>query len=236
MKKMVALLPIKAHSERVSGKNFRCLCNNPLYQWILENLLRSNRITRVVIDTDSEEFIEQLHRDYPSVQTILRPMEIRGGMISMNKVIAHDISTCTDSEFFFQTHTTNPLLSLKSINDAIETFFDCCEQYDSLFSVDRIQARTYWKDGSAINHVLGELKRTQDLEPVFVENSNFFIFSRTSFFRTQSRIGERPYLFELPVMESLEIDEEDDFRFVDLVMRAIHNEQTICGENVNGTV
>ena len=204
MGKMSALLPIKAYSERVSGKNFRPLCGKPLYQWVLEVLLSSSYIDHVVIDTDSEDFIEQLHRNYPMVQTILRPEEIRGGMVSMDKVIAYDLSVCADCEFFFQTHTTNPLLSCNTVNKSIETFWGAQKTYDSLFSVNRIQSRTYWADGTPINHILGELKRTQDLEPVYEENSNFFIFSRESFAKTQSRLGLRPLLFETTPMDSLE--------------------------------
>ena len=221
MQKVMALLPIKAHSERVKGKNFRMLCGKPLYRWILESLLQAEKIDKVVVDTDSEELISTLNAEYPSVGTILRPKEIQGDMVSMNRVIEHDISAYKDYEFFFQTHTTNPLLSSEAIDRAVETFFSCQEMNDSLFSVNRIQSRTYWANGEPINHVLGELKRTQDLPPIFEENSNFFIFSRNSFMKTGSRLGERPYLFETVPMESLEIDEEQDFQFVELVMESL---------------
>lgn len=221
MKKVVALLPIKQNSERVKGKNFRELCGKPLYQWILETLLSCNNIKKVVIDTDSEEFIAELAQKYPQVQTILRPENIRGGMVSMNEVIAHDMTVCADEDYFIQTHTTNPLLSKESIDRAIQMYFKNLEKNDSLFSVNRIQARTYWKDGRPINHILGELKRTQDLEAVYEENSNLFIFSKASFQKTRSRLGQQPYLFETNRQESLEIDEEEDFEFVKLVLSAL---------------
>lgn len=221
MGKTTALLPIKQNSERVKGKNFRDLCGKPLYAWILETLLSCEEIDEVVIDTDSESFIEELHQKYPAVRTLLRPEAIRGGAVSMNLIIQHDMSQCPDTDLFIQTHTTNPLLTKKSIDSAIRMFRQRTEDYDSLFSVNRIQARTYWRDGSAINHVLGELKRTQDLEPIFEENSNFFLFTRDSFQKTASRLGSKPFLFETKPMESLEIDEEEDFQFVQLVMNAL---------------
>lgn len=233
MEKIVALLPIREHSERVKNKNFRDLCGKPLYQWILNTLLSCKCIERVVIDTDSEEFIKELHELYPDIQTILRPEEIRGGHVSMNRVIAYDMSVCTDSEFFLQTHTTNPLLSKKSIQSGIEKFFSEMPKYDSLFTVNRIQARTYWADGSPINHTLGELKRTQDLPAIYEENSNFFIFSRESFKRTNSRIGVHPYLFETPPMQSLEIDEPEDFEYIQLLMQALIQRGALQNESLN---
>lgn len=220
MKKVVALIPIKQHSERVKGKNFRMICGKPLYQWILESLLESEAIERILIDTDSEEFISELNRLYPSVQTILRPVEIRGGMVPMNDVIAHDMSQCDDCDHFLQTHTTNPLLRPATIDKAIKTYFEGLEEYDSLFTVNRIQARTYWKNGQPINHEYGVMQRTQDMEPVMEENSNLFIFSRESFAIAKGRVGKAPFLMEIPKTESIEIDEEEDFSIAQVLLEA----------------
>lgn len=221
MVKMAALLPIKQHSERVPGKNFRPMCNKPLYQWVLETLLNCRTINCVVVDTDDAEFIKILNTQYPSVKTLLRPEDICGGDVSMNRVIEHDMAQLSEYEYFLQTHATNPLLTSNTIDGAVQTFWGRDAKYDSLFSVNRIQARTYWGNGSPINHTLGELNRTQDLEPIYEENSNFFIFSRQSFSLTNSRLGKKPLLFETPRIESLEIDEEEDFQFIQLVLGAL---------------
>ena len=220
MNKVVALLPIKQHSERVKGKNFRMICGKPLYQWILESLLDSQTIARVVIDTDSENFINELNRLYPSVQTLLRPDEIRGGMVPMNDVIAYDMSQCDDCNHFVQTHTTNPLLLSATIDKAVKIYFEGLEKYDSLFTVNRIQARTYWKNGQPINHEYGVMQRTQDMEPIMEENSNLFIFSKESFAIANGRVGKAPLLMEVPKTESIEIDEEEDFTLAQVLLEA----------------
>lgn len=223
MLKVAALLPIKHHSERVPGKNFREICGKPLYQWILETLLACKNIDCVIIDTDDEVFIQALNRDWPQVKTLLRPEGIRGGMVSMDRVIEYDLSQLPEYDYFLQTHTTNPLLTAASIDSAVGTFLNSADDYDSLFSVNRIQSRTYWPDGSPINHTLGDLKRTQDLKPVLEENSNFFLFSRDSFTRTGSRIGKKPRLFETKAIESFEIDEESDFQLVEMILSLLND-------------
>jgi CMP-N-acetylneuraminic acid synthetase len=53
----VALLPMKAHSERVSGKNFRPLAGKPLFRWILDTLLAVPAIDLVVINTDARDIL-----------------------------------------------------------------------------------------------------------------------------------------------------------------------------------
>ena len=216
--KPVALLPVKAHSERIPGKNFKLLCGRPLWTWTLETLLQSRRFSYVAVDTDSPELTKSLG-SYAEVRILPRPQALCGDFTSMNDIIAYDISVCQDAQVFFQTHVTNPLLTANTIARALRAFETREPGYDALFSVNRIQARTYWRDGSPINHTLGKLARTQDLEPVFEENSNFFLFTRQAFETSGSRLGTRPILFETPPMESLEIDEPEDFAFVELVLR-----------------
>jgi CMP-N-acetylneuraminic acid synthetase len=79
--------------------------------------------------------------------------------------------------------------------------------------VTRLQTRLYWEDGSPLNHNPAELLRTQDLPPVFEENSNIYIFSRASFDHAgRMRIGKTPLMFEMDRLEAVDIDEEADFR------------------------
>ena len=82
---------------------------------------------------------------------------------------------------------------------------------DSLFTVDRVQTRFYRADGSAVNHDPNNLIRTQDLEPWFEENSNLYIFSSESFAETNARIGKKPIMFEGPIFESIDIDDQQDW-------------------------
>ena len=48
--KIVALLPMKANSERVKGKNFRNFCGKPLFRWILDALESVEEIDEVVFE------------------------------------------------------------------------------------------------------------------------------------------------------------------------------------------
>ena len=98
------------------------------------------------------------------------------------------------------------------MTSAIEFYFNNIEKYDSVFGVNRIQSRLYTGEGKALNHNPEKLIRTQDLPPLFEENSNLYIFSRSSFKRAGNRrIGINPFMFEVPRIESLDIDTQADF-------------------------
>ncbi len=218
MLKVTALLPMKANSERVKNKNMRDFDGAPLYHAVMRSLLASKYIEQVVINTDSEAITKDAKQNFGNKVVILdRPKEIQGDFVSMNKIIAYDLSKL-NGEHFLQTHSTNPLLSTATIDAVIEKYFEDLGKYDSIFGVTKVQTRFYDKDARAINHDPQELLRTQDLEPLYEENSNFYIFSKQSFANAdQKRIGLRPQIFEVNKLEAIDIDEPEDFRLAELL-------------------
>jgi CMP-N-acetylneuraminic acid synthetase len=202
---------MKGHSERVPNKNMRLFCGRPLFYCIAAALERSPLVESIVIDTDSPIIAEDAAMRFKKVRIVERPQALCGDAVPMNAIIAHDISLCR-GEHFLQTHSTNPLLTSGTIDDCIAAYFSSLGRTDSLFSVTRIQSRLYWESGAAINHDPRELLRTQDLPPVFAENSNVYVFSRTSFAAAGNRrIGLKPKMFPMSKMEAVDIDEEEDF-------------------------
>lgn len=215
----VALLPMKAHSARVPGKNFRKFAGKPLFRWILDTLLEAPQIELVVINTDARAILAD--HGLTSTERILirdRRPEICGDMVSMNKVLADDVKSVS-ANTYVMTHTTNPLLSSATLRHALEKYQSVRADGsgDSLFTVNRLQSRFYRSDASAVNHDPSNLIRTQDLEPWFEENSHLYIFSGESFSRTSARIGTKPVLSETPRIESFDIDDEDGWKLAEIV-------------------
>jgi len=215
----IALLPMKANSERVKGKNFRDLGGKPLYRWMLDSLLEVDEIDAVVINTDARTELAATGLE-ESDRVIIRdrPAEICGDMVSMNRVIRDDV-LAIESDLYLMTHATNPLLSAATIRAAVKRLADD-DQADSLFSVTRVQTRFYREDGSPVNHDPANLIRTQDLEPWFEENSCLYVFSRDNFLATNARIGNNPLMFETPHLESVDIDDEHDWRMAAALIAA----------------
>ncbi|MBU2018191.1 MAG: acylneuraminate cytidylyltransferase family protein [Bacteroidetes bacterium] len=209
---------MKGESERVKGKNVRLFNGKPLCLHVLESLVSIEAIDQIIINTDSPE-IEQLTSSYEKVKIHHRPADLQGHMVSMNKIIQYDIEN-SKAEHFIQTHSTNPLILSATINKALKVYEEMLSDYDSVFSVTRLQTRLYEENGQALNHDPNILLRTQDLKPLFEENSNFYIFSKESFFKTNGkRIGLKPWLFEVNKLEALDIDEEEDFLLAEAVQK-----------------
>ena len=216
--KLAALVPMRHHSQRVPGKNYRLLAGKPLFHHILETLLAVPEIETVMVDTDSEPVMDGLRRFFPTVKLIQRPEHLRADDVPMNDILLHDTAQI-DAEFYLQTHSTNPLLKPETISHAIQSLFTNYPNYDSLFSVTRLQTRLYFQDGRAINHDPAVLIQTQDLPPVYEENSCLYLFTRENLIKRHHRIGARPFMFEIDKAEAWDIDEELDFEITDFLMK-----------------
>ncbi len=217
--KIVAIVPMRHSSERVPGKNYRDFAGKPLYHRVVEALLACDKISQVVIDTDSPVILEDAAKTFPSVKLLERPEHLRAGEIPMNDVLLNTISQ-VEADFYLQTHSTNPLLSAASVQKGVEMFLNNYPIYDSLFSVTRLQTRLWDQLARAINHNPNILLRTQDLPPVYEENSCLYIFSKQILERKHNRIGDRPLMLEIPREEAQDIDEEIDFQIAEYLFKA----------------
>lgn len=217
MPTIAALVPMRHHSQRVPGKNYRPLAGRPLFHHIISTLLAVPAIREVAVDTDSPPVIESLRAEFPSVRIIERPEHLRADTIPMNEILMHDTGL-VPADFYLQTHSTNPLLSAGTISAGLEKFFAVYPAYDSLFSVTRWQTRLYDQLGRAINHNPAVLLQTQDLPPVFEENSCLYLFTRRTLEARRNRLGERPMMFEIDPAEAWDIDEELDFVIADTLL------------------
>jgi CMP-N-acetylneuraminic acid synthetase len=209
---------MRHHSQRVPGKNYRPLAGKPLFHHILKTLLAVPEIAEIIVDTDSEPVMDGLRRHFPQIRIIERPEHLRADDVPMNDILIHDTAQA-QADFYLQTHSTNPLLKTETISGAIQSLLSYYPNYDSLFSVTRLQTRLYFQDGRAINHDPAVLIQTQDLPPVYEENSCLYIFTRENLLRRHHRIGERPMMFEIEAEEAWDIDEELDFAITDFLLR-----------------
>ncbi len=215
--KIVALVPMRHHSQRVPGKNYRPLAGRPLFHYIIETLLAVPEVGQVVVDTDSGPVMSGLRAAFPSVQVIERPESLRADDVSMNDILLHDTAQ-VQGDLYLQTHSTNPLLRPQTISRGIAALLDTLSEHDSLFSVTRVQTRLYDQAGHALNHDPSVLIQTQALPPIFQENSCLYLFTRENLVKRHHRIGAHPLMFEIDAAEAWDIDNELDFAICDFLV------------------
>lgn len=217
--RIVALVPMKADSERIPHKNTRLFNGKPLYHYILNALSSCRYIEEIHVNTDSMDLMAEIPRHFEKANVIPRPRHLCGHSVPMNDILLYDIGL-VKADWYLQTHATNPLLRTRTITRSIELLL-ASPEYDSLFSVTPLQVRLWDKDGKPMNHDPAVLGRTQDLDPVFEENSNIYIFTAESLLKRRNRIGEEPLIFQISREEAWDIDEELDFLIAEFLLKTV---------------
>jgi CMP-N-acetylneuraminic acid synthetase len=219
---IAALVPMRHSSERVPGKNYRDFAGKPLFVHVVESLLACEHITTVIIDTDSPTVMDIAKERFGDKVTLLeRPEHLRDGSIPMNDVLLNILNT-VPADFYLQTHSTNPLLRPETISAGVQKFLEIYPMYDSLFTVTKRNVRFWDALARPINHNQNILLRTQDLPPIFEENSCMYLFTKDILQRKHNRIGDRPYLYEMPEIEAQDIDVELNFKVAEFLYKEIN--------------
>ena len=193
-------IPIKKISQRVPNKNYRDFNGIPLW----EHTIRKFHDFSIYVDTDDPELVEEL-KLYQNVTAYLRPKNLIGHEISVCKLIQNWIENFEPTGFLFQIHVTNPFFNPKTLMNSLERI----ENHDSIMSCTSHQTR-FWYKNMPINHDPDNLIQTQNLTPLYEENSLFYGFSKELGLEGK-RIGKNPLFYLTEKFESLDIDTEEDW-------------------------
>ena len=214
---LTALVPMKGHSERVPSKNIRPFGGEPLFYHIIKSLISAKHVSEIIVDTDSPKIMSIIGQNFPDVVILKRPQHLLGDKVPMTAIIEHDVQY-VKTDHFLQTHATNPLLKGDTIDHAIECYFDRLNKgFDSVMGVTKHQTRFYDHNKKPVNHDPDIMRPSQDMLPLYEDNSNFYITSVDCFIKNNNRVGNNPLLIEVPKIESIDIDEEEDFIIAEAV-------------------
>lgn len=216
-----ALVPMKGYSERVPSKNTRALGPVPLFYYILTSLEASKNVFQILVDTDSEKIKNLIRKDFQNVIIIDRPLELLGDKVPMTPIIEYDLKFIK-TEHFLQTHVTSPFIKPETIDLAISAYFEGLPQgFDSVMGVNRFQTRFYDHNKKPINHNPAIMCPSQDMPPIYEDNSSFYINSVENFMKFRNRVGQSPIFIEISKLEAVDIDDEEDFYMAQQLLKCI---------------
>jgi CMP-N-acetylneuraminic acid synthetase len=211
--KRVAFVPIRLNSQRVEGKNLRMLGGQPLMTYLLNSLAAAKNIDEVYVYCSDSTISDYL----PEGVKYLKRDERLDSNTTLGAEIYDAFTAEVDADIYILAHATSPFIRTATIEDAVARVES--GEYDSAFSAERVQTFAWW-EGKPLNYSLEHVPRTQDLEPVYVETSAFFIFQRDVWRTLHRRIGERPYTAVTDRIESMDIDNPDDFLLAEAIVAA----------------
>lgn len=208
--KVVAIIPIKKKSERVRSKNFRKINNIELYKIICEKVKKSD-FDEVYIDTDSKKVKEYAIKNNFNIINRL-------DYLSKNDANGNDLLNyhlkIIKSDLYFQIFVTAPLMSVKTINACIKVL-KTKKKYDSICTVNKLYT-WFWFDNKPINYKPRLLARSQDAKPIIKETTGIYGIRKEALKKYKCRIGKKPFFFEVPQEESIDVDNNFDLKILKL--------------------
>lgn len=204
--KTVAFVPIRLNSKRVVGKNMKLIAGRPLLYYILKTLTQVKNIDEIYAYCSSEEIIPEL----PSGVKFLKRSKDLDQDTTLGQEIYDAFTNEIDADVYVLAHTTSPFIKVSTIETAVQKVLT--EGYDSSFSAEKKQTFA-WYDGKPLNYSLTAIPRTQDISPVYIETSAFFIFKKEIWTKKHQRIGDHPYISVVDQIEGIDIDNIEDFDF-----------------------
>ncbi len=211
--KRVAFVPIRLNSKRVESKNLRPLNGSPLLTYILNTLIEVKGIDEVYVYCSNPTIKEYL----PEGVKFLQRDERLDADTTLGKDIYDAFTREVEADIYILAHTTSPFIRTATIENAIEKVAG--GEYDSAFSA-KCEQSFAWFEGHPLNYSLSHIPRTQELEAVYIETSAFFIFRREIWVEQHRRIGDKPYMAVTDRIESIDIDNPDDFLLAEAIVTA----------------
>lgn len=214
--KKACFIPIKSNSERVPGKNFRILCDKPLYQYIIENAIAAGCFDDIYVDTNSAEVKAFCEKN--NVKVIERKEELARNTANGNDLLNYHYDLHPEYDLYFQLFATAPYLQPSSISRAVNTLAES-NMYDSTFTALR-QHGFYWFNDTPVNYRPCILPRSQDMTPVYEESTGLYGMTNAALKKYRCRIGANPYVCEINKFEAIDINTEDDLKMAEFVGRS----------------
>lgn len=217
--KVVALVPIKLHSQRLPHKNILDLGGKPLCYYMTGNLLEVQGIDEVYVYCSNETIVDYLPE---GIKFLKRDSYLDGDLVKGQEIYESFIKQ-VEADVYVLAHATAPFIQTSTIQKALDKVLS--EEYDSALSVRKVQTFAWYK-GKTLNYDLENIPRTQDIEPVYYETSAFFIFRKEVFTEMgRRRIGNKPYFQEIDEIEAVDIDYPQDFKFAQAIMKSKNNKE-----------
>lgn len=209
--KIAAVVPIKLNNRRLPNKNIKPFTNGkPLCSYVLRTLRQISQIDEIFVYCSDPAICAYL----PDYARFLR----RSDSLDLDSTTMNEVLKCFADEvradIYVMTHVTAPFIKPESMQKGIEAVLK--KDYDSAFAVKKIQD-FMWQDDRPMNYELDNIPRTQDLKPVWLETSGFYIYEQQVINQMGKRVGNKPFLVEVDKIESIDIDEKIDFEIADAV-------------------
>lgn len=227
-KSVIGVIPARAGSKGLPGKNIRLLCGKPLIVWSIEKALKSRYLDVVVVSTDSED-IAAISAKAGADIPFLRPAHLASDTASsydtIRHVLDHYAQTGRQFDYTMLLEPTSPLREDNDIDNVLDVMEANCFSYDSIVTLGRVHEHpSIMKrliEGTIAPFVdnLATSARRQDAELAWFPYGVAYAAKTEALLSQNTFYTERCLGFPIQRYQNYEIDDIYDFICVEAVMK-----------------
>lgn len=221
--KAIAVIPARAGSKRLPGKNLIDLAGKPLIAWTIEAAIKSGVFDDIVVSSDDEHILAVASK-YDDIITLKRPDHLASDTATTTDAVAHAIDALEDREIRANVVTvlqpTSPLRRAEDITAAFKQFLE--HKNETLVSVCELDHPIEWTgtvdSNSCLTGLSDSLHRSQDHEKRYRLNGAIYICRREKVQAGGPLITSPPLAYIMPRIRSLDVDTSLDLKLCELIL------------------
>lgn len=211
-KKIVAFVHAKGSSSRIKNKNKKILGKKPLFLHILDTLLECYTIDEVYLDTESEEIFSMAKNR--NSKKLKRDQKFASNETDGNLLLLQAAEK-VNADIYIQALPTSPFIKKETIDEAVFNLIKNQEK-DSLFSIYKDKLYL-WDHNNNPQYDIENIPNSKDLKDTKIETMGLYMIKKDPLFKNERRIGKNPILWEISRIESIDIDNEEDFKLAEII-------------------
>ena len=217
--KIVAIIPAKGTSQRLENKNLYKIGTTTLVERACEKLLNSKLIDAVYLDTESESVkLHCQHLEKRGLKILSRPAQLATNDTGANEMLMYALHSIEECDLLIQTFATSPLITINTIDNCIEKFLESGNDYDSFFTVSKMQEYFWNENEEPINFSTVQLPNSFQLAPMYMETHGLYGVFSNSLLANKTRVGKKPMMITIPKIESFDIDDKEDLEIIEHII------------------
>ena len=214
-----AFIPLRSGSKSIKDKNIKLFNGYPLCYWVLKACQESKLVDNIIVAIDSDRYKQViLNFQFNKVIFYERLNKNSDDFSTSESVILEYLDSTNlplDSTFLL-VQATSPHLKTKELDEMLSySLSDSCD----IVSCVRLKRFLWNKNGKSLNYDLNDRPRRQDFEGILIENGAVYISSVEKILRSNCRVSGQIKTYEMNDNSFYEIDEENDFRVSEMLMK-----------------
>jgi len=218
--RIVAMIPARLGSQRVSKKNLRLLHGKTLSQWVIDACIESNVFDDIFINSESTVF-QKIALDR-GVRFYQRPEHLSSNSAS-NDDFALDFFNAIECDVLVQVNPTSPFTSSDDLRSFVKMFKD--GKYQTLHTVKEEQIEGLYENSPLNFDPMKQMPPSQDLTPVKLFTSSIMAWEKENFRHNMEKSGCAVYggdgkigYYTVRGFGTIDIDNEFDFQLAEAIV------------------